>query len=82
MSCQINFENQETFILTALVKDNGTPPTSAQFEFIVTVLDVNEPPRSIELHGRYKSNRINPLWHYTILDWSKLKAFSDNNVRI
>lgn len=50
-SAQLDYEMRSSYVITVKVTDNGSPPLSAQFDFSIEVINVNEAPTNLQLSG-------------------------------
>jgi len=48
-SCELNFEDNRFVTVKIRATDNGSPARSADVRFTISLLDVNEAPRSLQL---------------------------------
>ncbi|KAI8744489.1 protocadherin Fat 4, partial [Biomphalaria glabrata] len=48
-SAQLDYEMRSSYVITVKVTDNGSPPLSAQFDFSIEVINVNEAPTNLQL---------------------------------
>ena len=53
VQCVLNYEATRFFTLTVRVRDSGTPPLSRDFNVNVTLKDINDRPRHLQL-SNYK----------------------------